>query len=233
MNVDEYLSEKEQIQQLRDWWAENGWYVVGGLALGIVLLVGVNRYQAYQTARAEASGELYQSVVDSVADQDVAQAHALLDQLRGDYQGTAYVDQAGLLVARLHMDTNEPARAAEELRVVAENSDDDQLSRVARLRLARVLAYEERFDEALLALGADSDPDHFGPRYSEVRGDIHAARGQTQQARAAYAQALVLRDDQGLIDASFVQMKLDALPDDGVPLATDEPEPVVEAEQTP
>lgn len=231
--MDEYLSEKEQIEQLRHWWAENGWYVVGGLALGIVLLVGVNRYQAYRIDRAEASSELYQSVVDSVAEQDVDQAHALLDQMRGDYRGTAYVDQAGLLVARLHMDTNDPARAAEELRLVAENSVDDQLSRVARLRLARVLAYEERFDEGLQVLDADSDPQHFGPRYDEVRGDIHAARGQTQQARAAYAQALARMDDQGLIDRDFVQMKLDALPDESGSLASDEAEPVVDAEQTP
>ena len=233
MNVDEYLSEKEQIQQLRNWWAENGWYVVGGLALGVVLLVGVNRYQAYRIDRAEAAAELYQSVVDSVAEQDVDQAHALLERLRGDYGGTAYVDQAGLLVARLHMDTNDPARAGEELRLVVENSDDSQLSRVARLRLARVLAYEERFDEALQVLDADPDPDYFGPRYDEVRGDIHVARGQTQQARAAYAQALALKGDQALIDRDFVQMKLDSLPnDDGLDSAM-QTEPVAEAEQSP
>ena len=31
--MDEFLSEKEQIDQIRGWWRENGWYLIGGVAL--------------------------------------------------------------------------------------------------------------------------------------------------------------------------------------------------------
>lgn len=232
--MDDFLSEKEQIEQLRQWWAENGWYIVGGIALAVVLLVGWNRYQAYRIDRAEAAAQLYESVVDWVAEPDVDKAHEVLLQLRSDYRGTAYADQAGLLVARLHMDTSDPGQAAEELRFVAENSDDAQLSRIARLRLARVLAYEERYDEALQALAADPNNGHFGPRFSEVRGDIFAAQGQNQEAREAYAVALS-GGEQGSVDRNFVQMKIDALPSDGdATLAEDAPsETEVEVEEAP
>ncbi len=228
--MDDFLSEKEQVEQLRQWWAENGWYVAGGIALAVVLLVGWNRYQAYSLDRAEAAAELYEAVVDSVAEQDVDGAHAVLSQLRGDYRGTAYADQAGLLVARLHMDTSDPAQAAEELRLVAENSNDVQLSRIARLRLARVLAYEERYEEALQALAADPNNGHFGPRFSEVKGDILAAQGQNQEAREAYAAALG-GSEQGSVDRDFVQMKIDALPGEANTAPEDDSSP--EVEETP
>ena len=45
-----------------------------------------------------------------------------------------------------------PDDAAEKLRFTMEHSDDPELSMVARLRLARVLAYRDRDDEALAVL---------------------------------------------------------------------------------
>ena len=49
--MDEFLSEKEQIDQIREWWRENGWYLIGGVALGVLVLLGWNRFNAYQDAR--------------------------------------------------------------------------------------------------------------------------------------------------------------------------------------
>ena len=31
--MDEYLSEKEQIEQIKQWWNDYGWYLLGGAAL--------------------------------------------------------------------------------------------------------------------------------------------------------------------------------------------------------
>ena len=43
--MDDLLSEKEQLDQIRAWWKEFGGYVIGGLGLGIAVLVGWNYYQ--------------------------------------------------------------------------------------------------------------------------------------------------------------------------------------------
>ena len=208
--MDEYLSEKEQLEQIRQWWKENGWYIVGGVALGVVLLLGWNRYQAYRVDRSEGAAELYLQLRDEAASESVAEAAGILEQLRGDYRGTAYVDQAGLLMAKLYMEVNDPLQAAEELRFVMENSADPQLAMIARLRLSRVLAYEERYDAALELLDG-VDPGNFRSRYSEVMGDIHVAQGDFERARAAYQQAL-RETEPGLLDTNLVQMKLDDLP---------------------
>ncbi len=40
---------------MRAWWSDYGWYVIGGVALGAIILFGINQYRA-QTVN-EASGE--------------------------------------------------------------------------------------------------------------------------------------------------------------------------------
>ena len=40
--MDDLTSEKEQIEQIRAWWAQYGGYVIGGIGLGVALLVGIS-----------------------------------------------------------------------------------------------------------------------------------------------------------------------------------------------
>ena len=82
--------------------------------------------------------------------------------------------------------------------------------------MARVLAQDEAYAEALAAL--DVAPGSFAARYNEVRGDIHAALGDAENARAAYNAALNIQEA-GLVDRNLVQMKLDDLPPPSDPLA--------------
>ena len=112
-------------------------------------------------------------------------------------------------MARVYLENNNIQLASDELRYVMEGSADAELALVARLRLARVLTYEEAYQEALALL--DVDAGMFSGRYNEVRGDIHVALGNPDSARLAYAQALTTGDSE-MIDRVLVQMKLDDLP---------------------
>jgi predicted negative regulator of RcsB-dependent stress response len=80
---------------------------------------------------------------------------------------------------------------------------------VARLRLARVEAYRENYDTALAVLNV-ATPGQFAARIAEIKGDIHVALGQTDDARAAYIQALTGAGSDTL-DRSYIQMKLNDL----------------------
>jgi predicted negative regulator of RcsB-dependent stress response len=54
--VDDLQSEKEQIEEMRQWWSENGRYVIGGIVIGAGLLFGWNSYQSNKlVAQSEAS----------------------------------------------------------------------------------------------------------------------------------------------------------------------------------
>lgn len=211
--MDELLSDKEQVERLRQWWSENGWFLIGGAALGGLGLLGWNQYQAYRAAQAEQAGALYEAVKQATEGSDLTQATALLEQLRADYPRAAYTQQAGLLVARAAL-VSDPERATQDLRAAMENSSDPDLAMVARLRLARVLAYREQYQEALAVLAVES-PGQFAGRIDEIKGDIYVALGQFAEARTAYLSAMVASGAE-VLDRSFLQMKLNDLPGQSV-----------------
>lgn len=208
--MDEYLSDKEQVERLRQWWRENGWFLLGGVALGLLGLYGYNQYFAYQDRRSEGARDLYASVKEATDDSDTAVAATVFTQLRSEYPDHAYTHQAALLVASAEVVTA-PDAAAEKLRFTMEQSGDAELAMVARLRLARVLAYREQYSEALALLNVPM-PGQFAGRIAEIRGDIHVALGETDAARTAYLEAMVTPGAE-LLDRGFVQMKLADLPD--------------------
>lgn len=205
--MDEYLSEKEQIERIRDWWRDNGWYLVGGVVLGVIGIFGYGRYQDYVANNAEVAGGLYRQLETAANDDNLSDVERLLEVLRTEHEGSAYVDQAALLAARVFL-IRDTERAAAELRRVMESSDAN-LAMIARLRLARVLAYQERYDEALALLQVEQ-AGPFAARIAEIRGDIHFALGDRDAARIAFTEALGA-PGADLLDRNFVQMKLSDL----------------------
>ena len=205
--MDEYLTEREQIEVIKQWWRENRWFLLGGIAVAGLGYFGYYQYQAYRTARAEQAADLYMRLQQAIED-DREGAEELLSQLRAEYADSAYTHQASLLMAKELLITD-TARAAQELRQVVEESDDPGLAFIARLRLARVLAYQTNYAEALEVLDVE-DPGQFAARMNEIKGDIHAAMGEIEAARAAYTQALTAPGSES-VDRNFVQMKLNQL----------------------
>ena len=85
--------------------------------------------------------------------------------------------------------------------------DDAGLQRVAELRLAQIHIANRDFAAARAVLGA-ADDSAFAPLYYELSGDIAWSEGRFNDAREAYERALEL-DRSGVIDRSYVQVKLD------------------------
>ena len=206
------LSEKEQIEAIRSWWQVNGRYIISGIVLGIALLVGWNYWNAQQRQAQFEASALFEALLVSVNDNAVAAAEATAARLYDEYARTHYALQSHLAMARLYMDAGRDENAAEELRSLLAKQRDAEMAHVARLRLARILLYQDKPQEVVDLLQGYADS-AFAARYNETLGDAFAALGRIEDASVAYTAALADNPNIPTVDRNFVQMKIYDLPD--------------------
>lgn len=199
--MDVYKSEKEQWEDVKRWFRENGAWIVAGVVLGAGGLYGYRYWQAREDTQAIEAHEHFGNVLNALYANKKDEALKEIALLDDDYGRTPYADQARLRLAAWYVDTGKLADAIAPLTRVMDESRDDGLQFVARLRLARILAAQGKADEALRLIDA-AGPSAFDPRFQEVRGDILLAKGDRAGALAAYERAAastipaIVNDDQ-------------------------------------
>ena len=210
--MDDLLSEKEQIEQFRNWWSEYGGYVIFGIAAGALLLFGYNYYQDSKLNKQLGASALYESLTDHVGQGDLEEAEVIVGQLGTEYADTTYSAQSKLAMARLYMDKNRDQDAVDVLGELLAADNDDAIKHVARLRLARILLYQDKAQEVIDLLQGEDNP-AFVAVYAEALGDAYRALGQIDEAQAAYQRALLDPLSQGTVDQRLVQWKVLDLPE--------------------
>ena len=217
--VDDYLSEREQVDRIRQWWKENGAWIIVGVGGGILALVSWNWWQGYKLERAEQASAIFSVVAEAAVEGRVDEVRLGVERLAAGHGSSPYLQHGRLALAAAMVNVGETGLAIEQLERVLADARDPQLVLIARLRLARLLASEGEHDRALgLVRGIDAGA--FGPALLEVEGDILAARGDADGAREAYRQALAGAERFGaIIDEEFVRLKLEALAGGATPVS--------------
>jgi len=210
--VDDLLSEKEQIEQIRSWWSEYGGYVIVGIAAGALLLFGVNYYKSSKLKEQLEASALYESLTTHVVEGNVEKAEVVADQLGTTFADTTYSAQAKLAIARLYMDNNRDQDATDALTRLLDGAASEELKQVARLRLARILLYQDK-PQAVVDLLDGQDTPAFAAAYGEALGDAYHALGRIADAQAAYQAVLLDPLSQGTVDQQLVQWKALDLPE--------------------
>ncbi len=220
--MDDLQSEKEQLEEMRAWWTVYGRYVIAGVVIAVGLLFGFNQYQSSKLAAQVEASVLYETLTVYVSDGDLDNAESVADDLASNYANTAYAAQSNLAMAKLYMDKNRDQDAADVLNELLLMRGNKALKQVGRLRLARILLYQDKPQEVVDLL-ADQDDAAFAGLFAEMRGDAFAALGQITAAGDEYRTALA--DASQTINRGVVQMKLVDLPDVPAPApAVTEPE---------
>ncbi len=227
--MDDLLSEKEQIEQIRSWWSEYGGYVIVGVAAGALLLFGFNYYQNSKLAAQLEASALYETLTNHVVEGNLDDAEIVADQIATSFAKTTYAAQSRLAMARLYMDTNRDQDAADALAALLAGAASEELKAVARVRLARILLYQDKPQEVVDLLESQDNP-AFAATYGEILGDAYLALGRIADAQAAYQEVLMDPLSQGTVDQQLVQWKALDLPEvpSEEPLAEPAAEPVTE-----
>ena len=211
--AEEYLTDDEQLEHVKRVVAEYGPWTVGAVVLGLAFVFGYRYYQGHLDQRALAAAAQFEGMASAVQRNDQAKARQIADGLIKDFPGSPYADQAQLALAQLFVDQGEDANAVAPLTAVMDHSKDDELKRVARLRLARVMIDQSKPDDALNLLSGD--PGAFTARYHDVRGDAYFAKKDPQKAAEEYKAALAGASGGGM-DAALLTLKIADL---GLPTA--------------
>jgi len=204
--VNAYESEEQQVEALKAWWQENGKSVLFGAVLGIAIVLGWQSWLTHVAnigaSASQALAGMSDAVLKNEKDSALAQGQRILDE----YGDTVYADFAALGMAKLAVESNDPAAAQRHLERVAEHPSDPGLVDLARLRLARLLLDQGKGAEATAFLDKVTAAAHQG-EVSLLRGDIALAAGDRTAAGNAYHQALAA----GLAGDELVRLKLDDL----------------------
>jgi predicted negative regulator of RcsB-dependent stress response len=204
--AEEYLTDDEQLEHVKQLTAEYGPWVVGGVVLATVLMFGYRHYQSYTNLRALKAATQFSAMTDALEKDDRNVSRVIADGLIKDYSSSPYADQAELVLARLAVEEGLLANAIPPLTQVMNGSKDADLKQIARLRLARVLIDQGKPDEAIKTL-TDSVPGAFTALYHQVRGDAFYAKKDLPAAAAEYKAALGASDARGA-DSGLLELKI-------------------------
>lgn len=214
----EIYDQHEQSERVRSWLKDNAAAILTGIVIGLGAIFGYHQWQNHQVRHAYTAAELYERArLDAAAAQTPADPattgstpvadpeglDAVRSQLRNEYPKSGFAILAALEQAEAQLAAKDPAAARASLTWARDNSREPALTSLAALRLARLELADGQADEALKVVDAMGS-EGFVAQRAELRGDIHAVLGHTEQAKAAYAEA---RDAPGG-DSPRLEMKL-------------------------
>ncbi|AHL76399.1 GTP-binding protein [Stutzerimonas stutzeri] len=204
-------TEEEQLAQIKEWWQRNGKPLLLGGALALVLVFGWQFWQKHQLNQAQNASAIYQQLLNAALEEggvDTAEVSRLGNLLQKEFSGSHYAQYGSLFVAKVAVETGRLDEATAELQRVLDKPADKTLEELARQRLARILAAQDKAEEGLALLKGEAI-EAFGASREELRGDLLVKLGRPDEAHAAYSKAKELLSQDAAIGG--LQLKLDDL----------------------
>jgi predicted negative regulator of RcsB-dependent stress response len=202
------FEEQERIAELKAWWEDNRWYVIGAVVAIVAALAGYRGWQYWSARQTEEAASLYTPFAEAAKGKDLKRITDAASALRTKHAGSFYASQAALVAAKAAFDAGNLDEARAQLQWVMDKGVDEHRG-VARLRLAAVLLEQKKFDEALKVLEGNKD-EAFTALAADMRGDVMLAQGRQDEARAAYKLAMEKADPRNPV-RTIAETKLNAL----------------------
>ena len=185
----EYLTEQEQIQQLKNWVKQYGLTILLGILIALILSSGWRFWQHRHDKMLRHASAVYDEMIAMRAQNNTKGTVIQAQKLLTHYPKTPYAEMAALLLARNDAINSKYDEAITQFNWVINHSKNSALREIARIRIARILITQKKPDDALEVLKKVTNKSFFGLA-DEVRGDAYLARHDIASARKAYQLAL-------------------------------------------
>ena len=204
-----YMTEEEQLESIKKWWQRNGNIVTICLSVVLLCVAGYRYMHWHQDKITQQASITYERMMMEFSNHNNKAVRSYANELIKDYDKSVYADVAHLTLAKLYIAKDNLDKAKSELQFVAEKSKMTSLKQIAKIRIARILAADKAYSDALKELSSVEDKVYL-PVINELKGDIYGATGQFQEAISSYRLAIDEVKNNGMGNL-FLEMKTNEL----------------------
>lgn len=202
-----YSNENEQVDALKNFFAQNGKALVVGVVLGVGALLGWRYWSHHQDSGSREVSASYQQVTSALD----ASKPASLDAVAkfASENSNTYGALASLDLAKRYIDNNQLDKAVQQLQSGLKSTKDANLQAVLNLRLARIQLQQKQPDAVLKTLESVKG-DGWAAIVADVRGEALLSKGDAKGARDAWTKGIDSDASSSLKE--MLQMKANNLP---------------------
>ena len=200
------IEEEQEINQLKDWWKENGKTIIVAFILGVGGMFGWRYWQSHQAEQIAQASAQYDALIYS-AQQDEQAKKANIEQFVQANSKTAYAVFALLDEAKKATEKQDFAAAELNLNQALTQSQDEVLTSIVALRLSAVQFQLGQLDNALTTLNQVKG-ESFNARKAILTGDIQVVKGDKVAAKNSFEQA---QQSGSQLEQQMAKMKLNNL----------------------
>ncbi|WP_373603849.1 YfgM family protein [Aggregatibacter sp. HMT-949] len=200
------IEEEQEINQLKDWWKENGKAIIVAFVLGVGGMFAWRYWQVYQTNQIIEASAGYEALVYGAEQNSAAQKVKLTEFVQANSK-TSYAVFALLNEAKNAVARQDFIAASTALEQALAQSQDEILTSLAAVRLSAVQFQSGQLDNALSTLNQVKSAS-FNARKALLSGDIQLAKGDQAAAKSSFEQAL---QNGSPLERQAAQMKLNNL----------------------
>lgn len=146
------MTEEEQLAVIKKWWQRYGSLLTVIVSLILLTISGYKYWQWHQNKVITQASNAYEHMMIAFSNNDSKSVKSYANQLINEYNKTVYADAARMTLAKLYTVRDHYGKAREMLEEVVSHSQVKALKQVARIRIARLLAFEKAYTEALTEL---------------------------------------------------------------------------------